>query len=498
MIRTRNRSLRSLSLLFGALTLAPALSAQSLLVQVPNAGGIGPAFDVDADGFGDFVVGRRIYSGADQSILFDAQSVVVNQFAGLAVVEDWNGDGMPDIVVGDTMSNFSGELRVLSSATKQQYDSIFPGFGDGIGIWRPVGDVDGDGLGDVYLAGAPPFGDMSVKVESTNGTLFFDLAYWLADYAWANGLGDLDLDGKDEWGSIRFFGTYCQLEIKGAALPSLTVDCTSTRLASVGDLDGDGRDDVLLSRGDLGSTDVLSGADLTTVLLTIPESYSSITGPGDVNCDGVPDLLLAQPNHGSSAGRVELRSGVDGSLLWFDEGDPGDSLGLDVSSAGDLNADGSPDWMVRSSSYVRVYVGPVVDATSYCTGKTTSAGCTPAVDTAGVPSLGGSSEFVVLARNTLAQKPGLFFFGTTGSIGVPFLGGTLCVAPPLVRTSVLLSSAGADCSTGYAFTFDPALATAQGVTAGDRVNGQFWMRDPGQADGTGVALSNGIEFIWCP
>ncbi|MFQ5747358.1 MAG: FG-GAP-like repeat-containing protein [Gemmatimonadota bacterium] len=67
---------------------------------------------------------------------------------------------------------------------------------------------------------------------------------------------------------------------------------------------------------------------------------------GDVDGDGVNDVTTSAPSHGengSSAGKVYAYSGGSGDLLWSREGEAGDQLGLGIEAAGDVNADGVPD-----------------------------------------------------------------------------------------------------------------------------------------------------------
>jgi len=130
----------------------------------------------------------------------------------------------------------------------------------------------------------------------------------------------------------------------------------------------------------------------------------------------------------------------------------------------------------------------------YCTGKTSSQGCAPTVDWGGSPTADGPDDFLVLTRNAAPAKPGLFFWGQNGPVAAPFLGGTLCVLPPLVRTPVKLSNGPAPCAAGYAHHFDQATMASAGLAPGDEVHGQFWMRDPAHPDGTGVVLTDGLAF----
>ncbi|MDB6091388.1 MAG: repeat-containing protein [Gammaproteobacteria bacterium] len=67
---------------------------------------------------------------------------------------------------------------------------------------------------------------------------------------------------------------------------------------------------------------------------------------GDVDGDGVPDIVTSAPTHGtasSNAGRIYVYSTASGKLLWTKDGAPGDQLGIGVEGAGDTNGDGVPD-----------------------------------------------------------------------------------------------------------------------------------------------------------
>ena len=69
---------------------------------------------------------------------------------------------------------------------------------------------------------------------------------------------------------------------------------------------------------------------------------------GDINGDGRPDFIVGAPRvNANAAGSVFVFSGLDGSeLLRFDGLNAGDSFGITVSSAGDLNGDSRDDILV--------------------------------------------------------------------------------------------------------------------------------------------------------
>jgi hypothetical protein len=140
----------------------------------------------------------------------------------------------------------------------------------------------------------------------------------------------------------------------------------------------------------------------------------------------------------------------------------------------------------------------VVDPTPviYCTGKTNSAGCVPAIGSTGTPSKSGGN-FTVTCSNALNQKNGLLFFGFAPT-STPFQGGTKCVAAPTYRgpnTNSGGSPGGSDCSGNYAQQFSTSFMNAYSLDPGDTVYAQWWTRDPAVASTTG--LSNAIQFTIC-
>jgi hypothetical protein len=74
---------------------------------------------------------------------------------------------------------------------------------------------------------------------------------------------------------------------------------------------------------------------------------------GDVDGDGVNDVVTSAPTHaagGPSAGRIYVFSTASGRLLWTADGHAGDELGTGVEGAGDTNGDGIPDVVASGPS----------------------------------------------------------------------------------------------------------------------------------------------------
>jgi hypothetical protein len=151
----------------------------------------------------------------------------------------------------------------------------------------------------------------------------------------------------------------------------------------------------------------------------------------------------------------------------------------------------------------------VPEPVAYCTAKQNSIGCVPAIDSRGVPSGSAASGFQILCTEVLNNQAGLLFCGTNGRFSSPFMGGTLCVAPPLKRT-IATQSYGSpppatDCSGIYSLDWSGFAAGLYGGTPsptltipGTVVQCQWWGRDPGFIPPFNTTLSDGLEFIVCP
>jgi hypothetical protein len=135
-------------------------------------------------------------------------------------------------------------------------------------------------------------------------------------------------------------------------------------ISNVGDLDGDGFDDVLIGapESSAGGTNNAGAAYVYSALsgTLIYEWHGvgdngnfgfSVSGAGDVNGDGTPDVIIGAPNAKpfglNNAGSAFVYSGADGTRLHRFDGVADDfTLGFSVSGAGDVDGDGSDDLIV--------------------------------------------------------------------------------------------------------------------------------------------------------
>jgi hypothetical protein len=80
---------------------------------------------------------------------------------------------------------------------------------------------------------------------------------------------------------------------------------------------------------------------------------------GDVDRDGVPDFVTSAPTKnigGPNAGRVYVYSTKTGKLIWSVDGKPGDQLGIGIEAAGDVNHDGIPDVVASAPGAGKAYI----------------------------------------------------------------------------------------------------------------------------------------------
>jgi len=202
---------------------------------------------------------------------------------------------------------------------------------------------------------------------------------------------------------------------------------------------------------------------------------------------------------GVPTGAAWLFDAVNGQELeafWDPLGQGLDGLGDSVALANGVPFAGAPGAESLAPDGGDAFLlGPAPFA--YCTAKVNGLGCTPAIASTGTPST-QSPLFEVTATNVLNGRNGLLLYGANGATAQPFVGGTLCVAPPLSRSAVQDSGGNSppdDCSGAYLLDFNTLLPANPLLQPGTTVNAQWWSRDPLHPDGSGSSLSNALEFL---
>jgi hypothetical protein len=310
----------------------------------------------------------------------------------LAGIGDVDGDGHPDFIVGAPNSGLNilnlasaGSACVYSGRTGTLIYRVtsggkYEGFGTAVG---GGGDVDGDGIPD-FIVGAP---GMSSNGNPQSGSAFVysgatgGLLYRLDGVASNDGFGsaltvvnDVDGDGKADLvvgapgamgvGAVGLGSIFIHSGATGQLLArvdgSTANEVFGISVARLGDLDDDGKDDMVVGAVDQscdgsfplnGSAYVLSGAtgfSIRRIGAVDPCSWfgSSVASAGDIDADGIPDILVGAPlssHSDTQAGSMLLFSGATGVLLGRLDGAFSNRLGTSVSGGGDVNGDGTLD-----------------------------------------------------------------------------------------------------------------------------------------------------------
>ncbi len=156
------------------------------------------------------------------------------------------------------------------------------------------------------------------------------------------------------------------------------VNWLGSAVSNVGDVNGDGFLDVAVSApkysldpdGTPGNLDdvsgvgrvyVFSGKNGTTLYTYDGEAFNDglgfcVSSGGDVNLDGTPDFIIGARGHDpagmAQAGRLYVYSGTDGSSIYTFDGEvAGDLFSSTVSDAGDVDSDGYSDIVVGAWGY---------------------------------------------------------------------------------------------------------------------------------------------------
>ncbi len=394
--RTRRRIAGVAAISLGLIGLAPLPAGPAAAQQAPglaqawSRGGLGRVHhssptvaDVDGDGSADIVVGDlagwvRVFR-ADGSTLWERPVRIPGWNMNVAVessptVIDLDGDGRNEVVVGAVsrwVPNQPGGVVVFDHAGNVRWTRTFfdifnmwneavgarpDGFPEGVIASVAAGDVTGDGRPELVV----PAMDNRIWVLRGDGSVL-DSA-WVDDSIWSSpALADVDGDGDLE----IFFGSCATpggpVDHAGGVLWSFDVrdgklverwrrylgDIGASSPA-IGDVDGDGVPDVVTGTGNNGlpgsrqvhAYRATDGAPLTGWPVTLGGDTISSPAIGDLDGNGSLDVVI-----GTRDGKVNALRG-NGSLLWSVSPErAGEGGGEIVASPiiADLNGDGAND-----------------------------------------------------------------------------------------------------------------------------------------------------------
>lgn len=297
----QNAKLRLVALLFIGVVSSTLSRAATILVVTGPGPGHSPVVKVTIDG-----------PNGTETISFLAYQK--NFMGGVRVaVGDVNGDGFTDVITGSG-TGAVGHVKVIDGIRLGQttgllmsfdaYPNSFRG-----GIFVAAGDVTGDGRADIIVAPGAG-GQPVVRVfDGKSGVL------------------------------IRSFLAYSPTFTGGVSV-------------SAGDVNGDGRDDIITGAAGNGHVKVFDGATGAEIRSFLAfEGYSGgvSVAAGDLNSDKHADLIVGA-GPGAPGGHVKVFDGQTGYLLLsFFAYDPNFLGGVQV-GAGDVDNDKIADIIVGAGA----------------------------------------------------------------------------------------------------------------------------------------------------
>ena len=159
--------------------------------------------------------------------------------------------------------------------------------------------------------------------------------------------------------SVATGAAYVRSGLDGSLIYPITGDVKGfgSSVAKVGDVDADGVNDFVVgspfavnslgkARGAVWGFSGKTGAVLFTQYGPKALFGTMVAGIGDVNSDGKPDVLVGVPADDVTSSRISLLSGTTGTVVWTLVVTNTRGFGIAGCSVGDFNADGYDDVLV--------------------------------------------------------------------------------------------------------------------------------------------------------
>lgn len=262
-----------------------------------------------------------------------------------------------------------------------------PSYGTGISVQPLLGDIDGDGIDDMVItygnvadanrmnwtAGhSVKTGDVGTFSTTTTSSMVFGPAIGSpggVDVVIARFLADTNNDGADDAICVdnQFVNYYWKAaqSIVGTGLSKTTNYRVQYGLAGdtplVGDFNGDGQADICVARNSSGSmlwvaqptvAGVIQPYTPATAMSAVFGNWGDIPLVGDINGDGMDDIIVAENNGAGGIAWVVGYTKSDGTALAYTvSAQIGFGNWGDVPFVADINGDGMADiGVIRKSS----------------------------------------------------------------------------------------------------------------------------------------------------
>jgi hypothetical protein len=276
-------------------------------------------------------------------------------------VGDMDGDGHPDVVTAEDNPN---RLAIYRNAGQYSLDRIQALSSVGEVRDVAVGDISGDGIPDAVVAYLDLQGGLGVFKGEGDGTVLAPVRVPFESFSRQVGLSDLDGDGDldavlatQDQASVGVLIRH-PLDEAPLTLVSQHLLSFSPEVMVLGDLSGDGADDVAVATSTsiesllLINRETELGFDGVDALPPLPGTLAM--GFGDADGDGDLDIAVAQGGAGGSQLRVLANDGDLGFTVGAVLETPATPYDVHVD---DLDEDGHQDLLTTAISVIMVHHG---------------------------------------------------------------------------------------------------------------------------------------------
>lgn len=333
-----------------------------------------------------------ILTGAEEGARFGAS---------MAKIGDLDGDGYPELLIGapgedDGTGNSTGAVHLYRGhptglLTPAVWTSTGTEDGELYGARvANAGDVNGDGTDDLLIAshgavgaasgegrvdlhiGAANIGNVNWSVSGESSGLILGWQILGVGDANNDGYDDVAISGCKDWDELS---TYGRVEVFAGSQTGLSTSPARTWsmnqqwtqfgmiLSALGDMNGDGYDDIAVSEPQnssgptiwifQGSSTGYASSPTFTVASSNTGSVlgSALANVGDINDDGIPEILVGSKGSGNSGGDVTLYLGRNDSLgpvMMSWSGSQGQHHGSVLAIGGDMDRDGSHEFILAT------------------------------------------------------------------------------------------------------------------------------------------------------
>ncbi len=371
-----------------------------------------------------------------------------------SAIGDVNGDGRADIVVSSFGNNSVGVLLNAGTGTFPATATTYSTGGSSpTGI--ALGDVNGDGRLDIVVAhqGGNVVGVL-LNSATTPGTFGTAATYTVSRQGYSPRLGDVNGDGRLDIVVGGLQNNQVSVLLNSATTPGTFGTATSYSTGGEGplgmelsDVDSDGRLDIIVNHIPPSTVvSVLRNSSTTPGTFRPAVTYNNGGGGeglavGDVNSDGKPDLIVTRNNDGKVGVLLNSGTGTFPTVTsYVVSSDPNNTVITRV-ALGDVNADNLLD--IVATDFRGNNVGVL---------RNTSAAVAPTLSSVS-PGSGLVGSSVTLTGTNLFGTTSVRFNGTLAGTFTVVNGTTITATVPTGATSgnVTVVNAGGT-SNGVGFT----------------------------------------------